>query len=677
PLLVEWARYSHGVALFFHGRKAEAMHVFDAMASRVDPVRHPALAGRIHWSRGTILLRAGEYGDALSETRAAIRYFGRIGERENLGAMQSQASEAEFALGDEAGAYTSIHAALLTLRPYRRSVRLHNHLYVTALAATASGFARMAVRIQDEDVAATARIDHRLHAEALLARARARTAAGDSVRAVADVSAGAALVESLPLGYERNWYEEDLRLAAAGVLLMRARPDSAVVALNRVSSFFSGDQNALRLLPALILRSEAWLALGDAGRAAADLDSATVLMDSLGTKLQDAALHASMLEVARGAFDRLVMLHVAADRPREALAVLERSRVPAGSRPVAPARIAAPAGQVAVDHALIGDTLLIWAVVGDSIHLERRTVGRGEFLRTVEGVRLALERRADAGAVRPALATLYDWLLRPVEAYFPEGTPLVLVSDGEVRGVPFAALYDTRRRSYLVEDHLLRFSGTLADAARVSRDRSTAPGAALFVADPEFDMDVYLDLQPLAETAEEVRRIAARYPLSWVLDSAGATPARLRASLPGAEIVHFAGHAVFDDERPSRSYLLLAGRGESGRLTAAELRELPLDHVRLVVLAACETQRSRGGHAAGLSGLSGALLDAGARGVVGSLWRVDEGLTRELMTRLHEVYRTTGSGAEALRAAQLGMLRSGDPGLQAPAAWAGFRHMGR
>jgi CHAT domain-containing protein/tetratricopeptide (TPR) repeat protein len=680
PSLQAWTEYFRGVALFFNGRGAAAMQVFDAMAPRTDTLRQPALAGRLRWSRGTILLRAGRYLEALSETRAAIRYFGRIGEREHLGAMQSQASEAEFALGDEAAAYASMHAALLALRPYRRSVRLHNHLYVITQAATASGFVRVAVRIQDEGVAAAERIDPRLHAEALLARARARTAAGDVDQAVADVNAGAALVRKLAPGYERSWYEEDLRLTQAGVMV-RTHPAAAIAALDRVVEFFSGDHNALRGLPALVRRGEAWLALGHADRAAADLDVATMLLDSLGAGVQDAALRASMLEAARGPFDRLVMLLVAAGQPRDALAALERGRgsasTPGRRSSTPPVRLVAPPGEIVLDYALIADTLLIWTVSGDSVHLERRTIDSKALLRTIESTRLALELRASADAVRAGLTALFAWLVGPVQHRIAPETPLVLVADGEVLAVPFAALYEERRRRYLIEDHLLRFATTLSDANRPShRPPALENGTALFVADPAFDAREYPELQPLGRAADEVHTIAAWYRRPTVLTRARANFAEVQAALGDAEVFHFAGHGVFDDERPARSYLLLSGSGESGRLTAAELGRMQFAHVRLVVLAACETQRSRGGRTGGLSGLSGAILGAGAHGVIGSLWRVDDELTRTLMIQLHHAYRQNGDGAVALQAAQIRLLRSEELSLQSPAAWAGFRYVG-
>ena len=159
-----------------------------------------------------------------------------------------------------------------------------------------------------------------------------------------------------------------------------------------------------------------------------------------------------------------------------------------------------------------------------------------------------------------------------------------------------------------------------------------------------------------------------------------ATAESARRALSSDDVVHYAGHAVFDDERPERSYLVLAperGREGTGRLTAASLGQMRLVHAPLVVLAACRTVNGGQGRAQGFSGLAGGLLAAGARGVIGGLWEVDDARTRPLMLAFHRHYRAGGDGARALRSAQLQLLDSDEPVLRSPATWAGFRYTGR
>jgi CHAT domain-containing protein len=95
------------------------------------------------------------------------------------------------------------------------------------------------------------------------------------------------------------------------------------------------------------------------------------------------------------------------------------------------------------------------------------------------------------------------------------------------------------------------------------------------------------------------------------------------------------------------------------------------------VLAACQTLGSRPGALDGVAGLAGAFRAAGAAGVLGAAWRVDDAATRPLMYAFHRAYAATGDGPGALRVAQLEMLRQDREELRAPAAWAAFDYVGR
>jgi hypothetical protein len=539
PALAGWAAYSRGVALHYAGDARHAA-VFRDVAARADSVRHPALAGRAQWSLGIEPLRSGAFEEARGRFVTAARLFERAGEREHLGGVQGLETEALFGLGDEDEAYASMLRAMGTLRPYRASVRLHNLLYVSAQAATAGGLKRAALRLQDEDVSVAARVRPAVHAEALLVRALTRTAAGDLRGAAADVQASRPVVASLPEGEERSWYESDLRLAASG-LLLRSRPDSAVRELDRVVAFFP--KNAKRLLPALVRRAEAHLAAGAVDHAVADLDRAAVALRRLTGRVGDAAVRASMLEAARGVFDRLVMLHVRAGRTDEALAALERGRAsfgPAGTGEGAggPGTFAAPPGETALEYALVGDTLLTFALSDRGVGLHTATVDRDALLRRIDRLRSDLELRVPPDSMHRDLAALYDQLVRPVRAQLGDGAPLVIVADGELGGVPFAALRDTVRGRYLVQDHRIRFASTLAGAARRKTEPWVAREPVLFVADPAFARREHPGLLRLPGLARDTRAVARGYPGSVVLADSAARRDALAAALAEATLFH-------------------------------------------------------------------------------------------------------------------------------------------
>ncbi len=682
--LAAWAKYQHADALLYEGRPEAADRLLRQVVAHVDTLQYPSLAGRSRWVLATISLRSGRYEQAIHAARAAAPLFERAREPENVGAVQTMVADAEQYLPDRTETYTALHRAMTTLRPHRRSVWLHNVLYNAARLADADRFPRLAVRLQDEGVAVAEEIGGPIWiAEARIARARLLAAVGRDRAAAEDVSAARAIVESLEPGTRRRWFEADLRLAEAAISL-GAEPARAAAALDSAAAFFASQHNQIRLLPALVARSKAALALGNVSGATADLDRVLTLLDEQSASLTSVELRASLVDGARQVVDRLVMLRVGAGDSTQALADLESARVslaPVGSHAARTRTALGPSpGEIAAEYALIGDTLLVWTMAGTTVQLTRTTVDRARLARTIERVRASLELRADEPALGRDLAALYDWLVRPIQRRLgAPGAPLVLITDREIAAVPFAALRDTAEGRYLIEQHPLRFASSLRGAPRALRKRAPPRTRVLLVADPAFDRSAFPGLARLPGAAGEVQAIAAQYADTALLAGPAATRTAFEAALHQAGIVHYAGHAVFDDERPEQSLLVLAAGSDaaaSARITAAELERLDLGSIRLVVLSACETIRSRCGRSGGFAGLASAFLAAGAGGVVGSLWRVDDHLTQELMREFHRAYGRSGDGAGALRAAQLRLLGSSDPALDSPAAWAGFRYAG-
>lgn len=686
PSLRQWALLYAGGALLQGGRTKDAERVFREVIAKADTVRYSALAAQSRWARGTALLRSGRYEESGALFSAAAALFVRIGESENVGAIHVLSASGQLELGDHPAVHRTMHPGLATLRPYRESVWLHNLLYIWGQTASQEGFTRAAVRIHNEDITVASLMKSPIEsATARLARARLLTAAGDTVAAAQDIEASRTLIEQIAPGTMRDWVRADYWLAKAKTTV-NSSPAYAETALDSVVAFFTDITHPARLLPALVARAEARLSIGKVELAEADLDRAVALLDDQQGTTGTASLRASLLEAARRTVDQLVMLRIAAGNPAEALAHLERGRTsfaPTGADRLRPAsrRAAFPSRQVAVEYALIGDTLLIWTVADTTIRLTRSTIDRAGLTRTIDRVRAALELRASDSAVRPDLAVLYDQLVRPIESRLgPNGTPIIVVADGEIAAIPLAALYDRGRRQYLLESHSLRFASSLRELHSAGMPSVSRPKAVLFVSDPAFDRMAYPSLDRLPGAAAEVETIAAGYSQATVLAGPRASRERFLAALEHTSLVHYAGHAVFDDDRPAQSYLVLAasraGGGTWDKLPAADIEQLDLRHIRLVVLSACRTSSAHNGRSGGFAGLTGALTAAGAGGVIGSQWRVDDGLTLPLMVEFHRAYRASSNSAEALRAAQLRMLRSSDPAQRSPSAWAGFRYTG-
>ena len=124
-----------------------------------------------------------------------------------------------------------------------------------------------------------------------------------------------------------------------------------------------------------------------------------------------------------------------------------------------------------------------------------------------------------------------------------------------------------------------------------------------------------------------------------------------------------------EDNTLSESVLALAGAnaaignddfdasGMDGLLSAAEIAQLDLSEVGLVVIAACQTGLGRVS-GDGVYGMQRGFKNAGAGCLVVSLWNVDDRATTVMMTRLHENLLVGMTPHEAFFAARESLLTS-------------------
>jgi CHAT domain-containing protein len=176
----------------------------------------------------------------------------------------------------------------------------------------------------------------------------------------------------------------------------------------------------------------------------------------------------------------------------------------------------------------------------------------------------------------------------------------------------------------------------------------------------------------LSETKEEVQNISKTLTsydwkvISYIADSANETNLK---GIKSPRILHIATHGYFFPDIPLedgndrilgiekerviqdpmlRSGLLLSGAnktlkgevsiGENGLLSAAEASLLDLSETELVVLSACETGKGEETNSEGVYGLRKAFSDAGAQNIIMSLWKVDDKVTQEFMSRFYEIW---------------------------------------
>lgn len=160
---------------------------------------------------------------------------------------------------------------------------------------------------------------------------------------------------------------------------------------------------------------------------------------------------------------------------------------------------------------------------------------------------------------------------------------------------------------------------------------------------------------PLPGAEYEARMVAelVSAPSTDILLGTEATKEAVVAALPGASHLHLACHGCAAGNAAALDSALSLDHDRP--IAAAEILDIDLGAVRLVVASACETGVIPGYEEADESlSLSTVFLGAGAAGVIASLWSVNDYATSLLMTRFYaELVHQPQSPARALRAAQL------------------------
>jgi CHAT domain-containing protein len=259
----------------------------------------------------------------------------------------------------------------------------------------------------------------------------------------------------------------------------------------------------------------------------------------------------------------------------------------------------------------------------------------------------------------------YAMLIAPLHAKIRHQR-LVIVPHRELHYVPFAALHDAKRNRYLVEDYTIVYAPSATAWRFLRRHRPPVSGRALVLGDPAGS------LGSLEGAAREAKLVAGWLGTTALL-GADACERLIHDLDPKVDLLHIAAHARYDGANPLFSFVALAAEGEEydGNLEAHEiLADVDLTGVNLVVVSACSTAVGKPSAGDEIVGLTRALLYAGTPAVLSTLWEIDDVASTVLMDAFYERLVSGRPAADALREAQLSMLR-GDM-FQSPRLWAAF-----
>ena len=656
PALVAWSNYGAASARVNQGDARGAEPQLRVLAENV---RYPGVAARARWALGVILLRRGQLDEGRKMASAARDLYERMGEQELRASMVGLMGEADNLRGDSRGAYDGYREAVTLMRDYPLSTWRHNNLLLMSRAAIADGYGAAAEVIAAEDDAASRAAGRTTSlVESRLTRAQQMLAQGDTAGAHSVIADGRRLASTLVAGNIRRQLETELGLADAeadgGAAPDRRQVlDSSVAYFERVGIYS-------KLLRAYTARAAWFIATGKPMEAEWDLDSALAIFEKQRAGVTDAAERALLQQQAQRAGEELAELRIARGDADGAVVARERARSTDGSSGTLP-----PTAGPVVEIILSTDTLVFLITRGSSSSVFQKPVQSAELRSEIEQLDAALERGLPEPELRPGLERLHATLIEPIMERIADDSIVTFIVGGALGRVPFAALRDAKDGKYLIDRHAIRFASSLHQAA--SHESIPTNPRVLLASAAMVDRRAFPALGPLPGADREVDTLAMIASRHRVLRAMEADSSALNRGLAWAEVFHFAGHALFDDARPERSQLVFGSHG----MTAKDIAALKLPALRLVVLSACETNRTAWTAGAGFLGLADSFIAAGANGVIGSSWKVDDGSTMELMQVFYEALMKSGDAVTALRDAQRSMR------AKSPATWAAFRYAGR
>lgn len=254
---------------------------------------------------------------------------------------------------------------------------------------------------------------------------------------------------------------------------------------------------------------------------------------------------------------------------------------------------------------------------------------------------------------------------------------LVISPDGVLRLLPFEALLDTR--GYLVQSKRLRYTASAKEFVRAHKFNNVVSRepAALF-SDPAYDLPADANVSNLAPNSfgtelnlgrealnlapstragvgiftslrgfrEEENAIKSALDGINVYHGQSASESNVM-QLNSPKILHITTHGFFINDENIINPMLKSGialtgansKSKEGVVTALKLSGLNLVGTDLVVLSACETGVVSPRDTYGVAALPKTFIQAGAKNVMMSLWKVDDVSTVRLMREFYEGFK--------------------------------------
>ncbi|HET8947787.1 MAG TPA: CHAT domain-containing protein, partial [Candidatus Polarisedimenticolia bacterium] len=519
PLEATAALY-RAICEYYEGRAERAEARVRGIDASPGLEQHPSLRARVRAMLGLLLAVRGRLADALDAYESSLRLYAAAGEADGMARTHFLIAENLGGIGDDADAWRHRAEAIAFADRVPESRRRSIHVEASR-AALRQGFPWAAVSLLEPAFAEAEKMLPLDRVELQLTRARMLAATGDARGAERDRLGAAAALRQVEDAGLRDRLAAELALAGAG-----GAGASGTGALEASLRYFEAHESETRVPEIELALGKDLEAAGRYDDAASHYENGLATIERVRARLRAEAQQIRALDRTRDLDDAMIRLQAGPlSQPGRALAYAERARrreldLDPGDEAVRAASTDATTGTTVLSFVLLDDRLLRWVGTGQGVEFRPGLPGLGEMERLVADLHAAADERDDA-RFRDIAARLYDALILPVEELLPRGGGLRIVPDRCLADVPFAALYDTRSRRYLVERFDVAVAPSLAFTSRSAAVAGRSSSGMLVVADPAFDADRFHGLPRLPAADVEGKTIAAAHPGTTLLEGAG------------------------------------------------------------------------------------------------------------------------------------------------------------
>jgi CHAT domain-containing protein len=285
-------------------------------------------------------------------------------------------------------------------------------------------------------------------------------------------------------------------------------------------------------------------------------------------------------------------------------------------------------------------------------------IPRDSLMRLAKFAYAGITHQLDMETLEPKLKKLHQLLIYPVRQVLRQYKQVTVIPIQQLCYLPMGALID-EKGDFEITNSAIGYISSAYLMGLIYQIKPVSGNKLLLIGDPDGS---------LPGARKEVESIRQQSPGAKSFIGKQATLQNIMANAQGVNSLHLATHGVLDEDSPDLSYLLLEG----GNLTLPEIFTLPLKEADLVFLSACETNKG-GKNGLEYATITRAFVNAGTPSVVSTLWKVNDGSSKDIAINFYKKFSERGEKLTSLVVAQRTFLQNNQQtNLSHPFYWAGF-----